>query len=257
MRADDAGAPADLDVLERAVGAHDGVLGDRRGAEQLDAGQERDVGLERDRDVDPGRGRVDDRHPLAHPAVSVRRLSSAARSASWARSLAPSVCATSSVTWAPTDSAVGAGDRHDVGEVVLPLGVVVADPGERVGEEGPVEGVDAGVDLADRRLASSASFCSTIAATSPSLVAHDPAVAEGVGDLTGQHRDRAPRGLVVREQVRPGSRPEQRGVAGHHHDGAVEVGDPRPQRLERRPGRRGRCPPGSPAPPAARRGPGR
>src|SRR5918999_249737 len=45
---------------------------------------------------------------------------------------------------------VRAEDRQDVGEVVLALGVVRGDPLERLDERATGEGVDAGVDLADR-----------------------------------------------------------------------------------------------------------
>ena len=43
-------------------------------------------------------------------------------------------------------------DRQDVGEVLLALALSVRTLPERVGQERPVEGVDAGVDLADRPL---------------------------------------------------------------------------------------------------------
>ena len=44
----------------------------------------------------------------------------------------------------------GAVQADDVGEVLLALGVVGADVGERLAQSGPVEGVDAGRDLVDR-----------------------------------------------------------------------------------------------------------
>ena len=83
----------------------------------------------------------------------MRRLSSRPSSASWTRSLAPSVCMTSSIGVGADGEPVLAGEPDGVGEVVLALGVVVADPRQRLDQELGVEGEDAGVDLARSRAA--------------------------------------------------------------------------------------------------------
>ena len=131
--ADDAGAGADLAVGERGVGPDHGVLADDGGAEQLGAGQDRDVrGRARRRRRSrswPGRRRSRRR------ASSGSRSGGSARgraSASWTRSLTPSVCATSSISVGADRQSGVAGEPRHVGEVVLALGVVVADPRQRV-----------------------------------------------------------------------------------------------------------------------------
>ena len=69
VRAHDAGPRADLDVGQRGVGADGRALADHGRAVQLRAGQERDVPLQLDVDVDPRGRRVDDRDALAHPVL--------------------------------------------------------------------------------------------------------------------------------------------------------------------------------------------
>jgi hypothetical protein len=112
-----------------------------------------------------------------------------------------------------------AGDRDDVGQVVLALGVRVGDPGDGLRQEVAVEGVDPRVDLPDRRLDGVGLLLLHDGQHGAVHVPDDAAVAERVGDLAGEHGDRPAGGLVVGHQ--PGQRRalEQRGVAGRHHDG--------------------------------------
>ena len=70
------------------------------------------------------------------------------------------------------------------------------------------------------RWASSASFSSTMPSTSRAGLAHDPAVAGGLRDLGGEHRDRVAVRVVRLEQLVQGRRVEQRDVAGDHDDRA-------------------------------------
>ena len=91
-------------------------------------------------------------------------------SASWARSLAPSVWRDVLDEVGADGEAVLAGEADRVGEVVLALGVVVGDPRQRRDQELRVEGQDPGVDLVDLALLGVASFSSTIASTSPSAL---------------------------------------------------------------------------------------
>ena len=179
MSARDLGPGADLDVLERAVGADHGVLGDHRGAQELHAGKKRDVGLEDHVGIDPGARRVDDRHALAHPAVEdapvqLRRERGQLDAVVGTLGLDHVVDAVSA-----DRSALPVGDRDDVGEVVLTLGVVVGDAGDRVGEEGAVEGEDAAVDLADGSLLRGRVLLLDDAGDTPVAVAQDASVAEG------------------------------------------------------------------------------
>ena len=143
---------ADLAVLERGVGADDGVLLDDRRAEQLDAGQQRHVRVEHHVGVDPGRRRVHDADPGLHPAGHDPLVHHPAGP----RQLHPVVDA---LGLHDVGDLVGADvqpglarELDGVGEVVLALGVVVGQLGQRLDEERRVEGEDPGVDLPHRPL---------------------------------------------------------------------------------------------------------
>ena len=92
------------------------------------------------------------------------RMSRAAAAASWTRSLTPAVSGASPVRVRRRPAARRRrADRDDVGEVLLALGVVGRRAGQRLAQQRGVEGVDAGVDLADGALVgASASRCSTM-----------------------------------------------------------------------------------------------
>jgi len=117
---------------------------------------------------------------------------------------------------------IAPGDLDDVGEVVLALGVVVGDPGDRVGEETSVEREDAAADLPDGGLLGGGVPLLDDRGDRRVGVAQDAAVAEGVRDLGGEHGERPARvGEVVGDQ--PGQRLalQQGRVPRHHDDDAI------------------------------------
>ena len=205
MRAYDAGARAHLDVLERAVGPDDRVLRHDGRPEQLHPGQDRDVRLELDVDVDPGGGGIDDRHAVLHPAGQdpVVLLLGQCRELR-------AVVGTFGLQHVvdrerPDGLAVLARELDGVGEVVLPLGVVVAQPRQHPVEERRVEGEDPAVDLGDRRLLRGGVLLLDDAGHLAGVVAQDPAVAVGVRHHTGQdaHHSSAPRRGPRRRRAGP------------------------------------------------------
>ena len=82
----------------------------------------------------------------------IRRRASASTRARSARELTPRITAGSSETWAATRPPASLQQRQHVREVVLALGVVVGERRQHRRQRRAVEGVDAGVDLADREL---------------------------------------------------------------------------------------------------------
>ena len=119
-------------------------------------------------------------------------------------------------------------DREDVADVVLALGVVVGDRAERVGERSRLEGVGAGVDLADRELLGGrvgGLLRLDDALDVAVAVADDAPVAAGVVELGGHHGRRGAGGLVGLEQARDHLGGDERVVAGEHDDGPVAADD--------------------------------
>ncbi len=128
----------------------------------------------------------------------------------------------------PDREPVAVGDTDQVGEVVLALGVVVADPRQRRGQEAGVQRQDAAVDLAYGGLLGGGVLLLDDGGDRAGGVADDPAVAERILGLAGQHGQGATGRAVVGHQRLQRLALEQRGVAVHHHDRAV-IGD-RPRR---------------------------
>ena len=220
VRADDAGVGADLAVLERGVGADHGVLAHHRRAQQLGAGEDRDVGLEHDVGLDPRRRGVHDRDAVLHPAgddAAVELLAELGELGPVVGSLG----LRDVVDQVRTDGqAVLAGQTNGVGQVVLALGVVVADPRERRDEERGVERQDPRVDLVDLALLGRRVLLLHDRLDVTLMVANDAAVAERVRHPAAQDAHRPLRRLVL-----GGERPQrltlqQRGVAGRHDHGA-------------------------------------
>ena len=112
--------------------------------------------------------------------------------------------------------------RQDVAEVVLALGVVVADPADRLGERLRGERVDADVDLPDRellrrRVAVGLRLGDPLDVTV--VVADDAAVGAGVLELGGHDRGGRAGGLVGLDQPRDDLRRDEGNVAGEDDDG--------------------------------------
>ncbi len=122
---------------------------------------------------------------------AIWRRASAATAARSARLLTPRLTFGSSARWAATRQARLAQQRQHVAEVVLAGRVVVGEPVERVGERRGLEGVGAGVDLADREhLGVDAG---RVLGLDDPLdvavgVADDAPVGAGVVELDGHHR---------------------------------------------------------------------
>ena len=112
--------------------------------------------------------------------------------------------------------------RQHVGQVVLTLGVVVGEAGEGRGERRGLEGVGAGVDLADRQLLGGG-VAGGLRLDHPLDLARggadDAAVGAGLVELDRQHRRRGAGGGVGLEQAGDRRGGDQRHVAGEDEDG--------------------------------------
>ena len=214
-------AGADLAVLEGGVGADDGVLLDDRRAEQLYAGQQRHVRVEHHVGVDPGRRRVHDADPGLHPAGHDPLVHHPAGP----RQLHPVVDA---LGLQDVGDLVGADvqpglarELDGVGEVVLALGVVVGQLGQRLDQERRVEGEDPGVDLPHRPLLVGRVLLLDDPLDLAVVVADHPAVAVGVGHHAGQDAHRPLGGLVLLGEGPQRRGLEQRGVGVRHQHRAL------------------------------------
>ena len=183
--------------------------------------------------------------------VRIRRFSSRPRSASWTRSLAPSVCITSSMTCAPTVRPGVAGDLDGVGQVVLALGVVVGELRQRLGEELGVEGEDPGVDLVDLALLGGGVLLLDDRLDVALVVADHPAVAERVRPATPDRMLTARCAASCSAANARRLSPSSSGVSPYATR-TVPLVVPAPPPWP--PGPRHRCPAGSPGRRARRRG---
>ncbi|VXC06974.1 hypothetical protein NOCARDAX2BIS_400209 [Nocardioides sp. AX2bis] len=209
---------ADLAVTQGGVGADHGVLGHDGRPEQLGAREQGDVGGEDHVGVDPGRPRVDDRHAGTHPALEDAAVE-----------LAPDLGQLHPVVGALGLAHVGdrvgagvqarlAGQADQVGEVVLALGVVVAQPRQRLEEEVGVEGQDPGVDLGDLALGGRGVLLLDDRLDLAVGVAQHPAVPRRVGHPPREHAHRAVGGGVLVGEGAQGLPGEQGRVAVRDHD---------------------------------------
>ena len=238
VRAYDARTCADLAVLEGRVGADDGVLGDHRRAEQLGAGEDRHVLGQHDVGVDPRGLGIQHRHAVLHPAGDDPPVELAAERGE----LGAVVGALGLPHVVDGEGGHGqagvAGELDRVGQVVLALRVVVADPVDRVDQEAGVEGEDAGVDLPDLALLVTRVLLLDDREDLALAVADDPAVAGRGLDDARQDADRGLRGLVLGGEPLQGRAFEERGVAVGDEDGASDRRDLLlGQRVERDPHR--------------------
>ena len=222
--AHDRGAGAHLHVPQGRVGADRGACGHDRRAQQLRAGQQRDVGSQLDRGVDPrGRG-VHHGDALAHPVLDEAVVQDAAELGQ----LDPVVDALGLPDVlqdvGPDGQLFADGEGHDVGEVQLALGVVVAQGGHRPQQEDGVDREHTAVDLADQ-----AFVVGGVAVLADRLhvtlgVTDDAPVARGVAELRTQDRHgpaRSEMGLDELVERGPG---EQGDVAVGDDDGARRRG---------------------------------
>src|SRR5665647_899126 len=223
MRAYDGRAVADLDIGERGVGSEDDVVTDGAGTVDLGLRVDRHVAAERDVSVDPRRGRVDDGHSGAHPALD----DAAVELGTEPRQL-DAVVDTLGLPHVLDQmrahpKAFGANDPQDVGEVLLALRVVRAHLGQRLAQDQGVERVQAGVDLGDLQLLGGGVLLLNDAGDRAVCRANDAAIAEWVGQRGGDHRGGAPAGSVRVEQSTQGLSSEQVHVATGHQHRSLEV----------------------------------
>ena len=228
----DAGSRADLAVLERRVGADHRVLGHDGRTEQLGAGQDRHVGTQHHVGVDPGGGGVHHRHAVAHPPGDDAAVELPAEDGELGAVVGALRLHDVVDRVRPDREARLAGQPDDVGQVELTLGVVVADPRQRLEQELCVEGEDPAVDLADVALVRRRILLLHDRLDVTVGVAHHPAVAERVGHHPRHDAHRA-LGRLVLGGERLEARPlQQRGVGGDDQHGAG-----RAARLDRDPDR--------------------
>jgi hypothetical protein len=114
-------------------------------------------------------------------------------------------------------------DGDDVGQVLLTLGVVRADLGERVAQHLGVERVDPGVDLGEGQLVGGGVLVLDDALDPALRIAHHPAVPGGVVEVRRDDRHRAARLLVRHRELDEGVAGEQRNVAVRDEDRARQV----------------------------------
>ncbi len=115
--------------------------------------------------------------------------------------------------------------RHDVGEVVLALAVLGAQPAERRREQIAAEAVDRGVDLVDLELLGRGVTLLDDASDVAVAIATDASVARGIGEARREQRGRGTALTVLSDERGDGLAPQQRRVAGEHQEVArlVEV----------------------------------
>ena len=119
--------------------------------------------------------------------------------------------------------AVGADDRDHVGQVELLLRVVGPQPAQRRAQRRDVEGVHAGVDLANGLLRRRGVGLLDDADDLTVLGAQDAAVTGRIGQRRGQHGRGGRLGAVRGDQVGQRVGVQQRDVARGHDDDAGEV----------------------------------
>ena len=237
----DARAGADLGrladgVQDRPVLSHRGIPEQAAGADPgpgpdvrppLQVGVRQDLGVRRQRHahVHPGRRRVHDRDPGPHPGLEQAAVVGAAHLGE----LNPVVHALDLGRVGGEDRArrvaVAAQDRHHVGEVLLALRVAGGDPLDRVGQQGAVKGVAAGIDLVDRPLRRGGVGILHDLGQRAAVVPDDAPVPGRVGDPRGEHGHRVPRGGVLPDERGQRLRPQQGHVAVGHHDDAGQVAE--------------------------------
>ena len=192
------------------------------GACQLDLRADLRVLSDRDGDVDPGCGRVNDGDAGPHPVLEdpvverppCRRELNAVVDALDLRNVGGQ--------HRSDRVPVAAQDPHHVGQVLLLLGVVGRHPFDRVREQRAVEGVAARVVLVDGELRRGGVALLHDAEERPVGVPHDPPVARRVTG-GGQHRDGVAARVVNVHELAQRLAAQQRHVPVRDDDGAAEV----------------------------------
>ena len=196
------GVLADGAVDQAAAGTDLHALADGGAALEDRAGEEGDVGGQAHGGVDVGGGRVDHGDALGQPlGVGAR-----AQLGLGVGELGPVVDAVGLVGVGGDhahDAVAGVGQHlHDVGEVVLALGVVGLHHAQRRRQQAAPEAEDAGVDLVDLELVGGGVAVLDDAGDALVLAhAHDAAVAGGVVEPGGEDRARGAGAAVLGHQL--------------------------------------------------------
>ena len=149
--------------------------------------------------------------------------------------MTPVISPASAASMVPTSVAVAAQDVHHVREVLLLLLVVGGHPLDRVRQQGPVEGVAAGVVLVDGPLLGRGIAFLDDAQERAVAVPDDPAVPGGVA-ARGEHGDRVARPVMAIDEFAQRLAAQQRHVAVAHHDRAGDGADRLGDHADRVPG---------------------
>ncbi len=225
VAAHDGRALADDGVGQGGVGADLGARVDGGGALELASGADEHVRGDLDGDVDPGGVGVFEGdaglHQIGVDAVAQDLAQPGELGAVVARQDLGRVVAGDRADGAPGL----AGEFEDVGEVLLALVVGGGDLPELLAQDGGVEGVGAGVDLADGELLGVGVAVLDVAQDRAVGVADDAAEAGGVVDDGGQDGGGVAGLLVGLHEPPQGVGAQQRGVAAGDDDRALEVGD--------------------------------
>ena len=125
-------------------------------------------------------------------------------------------------------------DRHDVGQVVLTLGVVGLHPPQRGGEQVASEAVDRRVDLIHRSFVSVGIGVFDHTFDAAVTGSDDPAVAGRIVHHRGEQGGSSTRAAVVVDQRRDVLGSQQRGIAGQDQDVTVVIVVGQPDQSDQR-----------------------
>ena len=215
---------ADRGVPEQAAGPDPGARPDVRPPLQVRAGHDRRVRAPASR---PRRSRSTAGSMIVTPAriqSSSRRLLRARRAwASCTWSFTPWISAGSAARTVPARWPSPRRMATTSVRYSWPCALLVATPLDRVGQQRPVKGVAAGVDLADRPLPGGGVGVLDDLGQRAAAVPDDAPVAGRIRDQRGEHGHRVARRGVLADQRGQRLRPQQGHVPVGHHDDAGQV----------------------------------
>ncbi|MDI2022344.1 hypothetical protein PJL18_02879 [Paenarthrobacter nicotinovorans] len=222
VRSGHLGTLSHVHVGERRVRTHDGVARHGGGTVQLRVGQQTDVFVEGDSGVDPRGGGVHHGHSGAHPGFDDAAVVLGAE----CRKLDAVVGTLHLPTVFGHDggnpTAGVARQTEDIGQVHLALGVVSGHLGQGGPEHCSVEGVDAGVHLADAALSIAGVLVFADARNGAVIGAKNAAVTGGVIQDCSENGDGVGFGLVSGDQFGQELAGQEGNIAVSDHHGARE-----------------------------------
>ena len=212
-------------IPEQAVRADPGAGPDVRPSLQVGTGQDLRVRCQRHVHVHPGRRRIHDRDAGPHPVLEQAAIEGSLRLGELDPVVHPLDLRGVGGEDRSGQVAVAAHDAHHVGEVLLALRVAGGDPLDRVGQQGAVKGVAAGVDLVDGPLRRGRVGILHDLGQRAAVVPDDAPVPGRIGDPRGEHGHRVSRGGVLTDQRGQRLRAQQRHVRVGDHDDAGQVAE--------------------------------